>query len=270
MNNKYLISGSHGFIGSALGASLLKDGNTVRSIPRDILEDDWNLIRFLQDEQPDYIIHLASYGNHYNQKDFAKTIEVNFGLTIKLLLAASTIPIKGFINFSTSSVHLPVQTAYSTTKKAIEEIIPVYAREFHTKVITIRPYSVYGVGEAEFRFIPTVIRSAKYGVPLSVAEKPEHDWIYIDDFVNGVKSVIQAPHLPSSAIDIGNGVSFSNKEIVQTIEKIHGKKIPYAIVESLRSYDTDKWVCDLKNIKSTGWRAKTTLIEGLKKTYDYY
>lgn len=268
---KYLISGSNGFIGQRFGKYLLSGKHSVRAIPRDLLYEKWNLKRYVESEQPDIIIHLAAYGNHSTQRDLIQTVESNVLYTTNLLEASKDVDYKAFINTSTSSVYLPKQTFYSASKKATEEICKAFVQEHKKPVVTVRPYSVYGPGEAEFRFIPTVIRAAKYDLPLSLVLEPRHDWIHVDDFILAVcRAVKHADKLKGLAIDIGTGMDYSNKDVFDLIQRVHKKKINYEVVESMRSYDSDKWVCDPTLINSLGWYPSFNLEEGIEDTYANY
>lgn len=265
---KYLISGTNGFIGSSIAIHLMKKGQEVRSIPRDLLYNYFELKEYLELEKPDVIIHLAAYGNHSHQKDLDQIVSANIGCTCTLLQASKDIDYKAFINTSTSSVHLPRQTFYSASKKATEEICKAFSQEYKKNIISVRPFSVYGPGEADFRFIPTVIRSIKNGEEFSLAPNPTHDWIYIEDFISGVLTVVEhAGVLYEKSIDIGTGISYTNRQVVEEIEKISGEKAEYNTGVS-KNYDSREWVCKDESLRSLGWKPKYTLSEGLRKTYE--
>lgn len=268
---KFLLSGSHGFLGQRIGNSLLFDGCEVRAIPRDLLYEEWNLKRFIESEQPDVILHFAAYGNHSTQTNMVDTIEANVLCTARLLEASKDVNYQAFINVSTSSVYLPTQTMYSETKKATEGICKLFAKQHDKPVVTVRPYSIYGPGEAESRFIPQIVLAAKCKSHLSIVLEPKHDWVFVDDFISAVKKVVnQARLLQGLSIDIGTGMEYSNKDVFDTLQRIHSRKIKHEVVESMRVYDNDSWVCDPTIINSLGWYPEHSLEDGLKVTYDYY
>ena len=66
---KAIISGSHGFIGSHLVEDLLSKKYKVLRVPQELLYSPKELREFFDREQPDYIYHLAAYGNMSHQKD---------------------------------------------------------------------------------------------------------------------------------------------------------------------------------------------------------
>ena len=230
------ITGSQGFIGKHLCNYLEANGQKVIQIKRDLSN--------VKNEGT--IINLAAYGNHSYQTDLNEIINVNVHSLVKLI--AKTKKCDKFINISTSSISLKNQTGYSLTK-ALGELI-INGKD--SRYTNVRPYSVFGEGEADFRFIPTVIRCLKTGQSMPLVPNVTHDWIYIHDFIKAML----AGHK-----EIGTGHKTTNLEIVRCLEKISGKKLNFDVVKSLRPYDNDNWVC-LNPVKSI------PLYEALKLTYE--
>jgi nucleoside-diphosphate-sugar epimerase len=240
----YLISGKSGFIGSAIAKYLIDKGQNVYGIPRDLSIEA--LIQYFKEHKPDYIIHLGSYGNHYDsQKDFRQMVETNIMGTYNLLEAAKTTDYKLIYNFSTSAV---CPSYYYITKLCGEKLTEMYNR-----TVNCIPYSVYGPGEASHKFIPTVIRGLLSGEQIVVDEKATHDWIYISDLVEA---------LSVGETELGTGIKTTNKEVVRMLEDISGKKLNY-VSGKLRSYDNNNW-------KASKGVSHINLYEGLKRTYEYY
>jgi nucleoside-diphosphate-sugar epimerase len=243
----YYISGQSGFLGTAITKYLDDRGNTIFRIPR-----NWSikaLANIFSSNHPDYIIHLAVYGNQYHQKDFIETVNANIIGTYNLLEAAKGFDYKQFYNLSTSSVtFFEKPTYYSITKLCSEQLAGMYKN-----VINVRPYSIYGPGEASHRLVPTVIECLNTGKEMTLDEKACHDWVYIDCAVESLFSGIKM---------IGTGIKTTNLEVVRILEEISGKKLKYTS-GTLRIYDNEDWVCKT-GVKDIG------LYEGLKRTYEYY
>jgi nucleoside-diphosphate-sugar epimerase len=244
----YYISGSSGFLGTAIIKYLIMSRNeNVCSIPKglsiEVLAWQFSITK------PDYIIHLAAYGNQYYQKDFLEVVNANIIGTYNLLEAAKSFDYKLFYNLSTSSVtFFDKPTYYSITKLCGEQLAGMYKN-----VINVRPYSIYGPGEQKHRLIPTVIDCLNKDSEMILDEKACHDWVYIDSFIEALFSGVKL---------IGTGIKTSNLEIVRILEEISGKKLKYSS-GTLRVYDNEDWVCK-EGIKDIGLR------EGLKRTYEYY
>jgi nucleoside-diphosphate-sugar epimerase len=226
------ITGHNGFIGTNLKRVLKERGIPFFGVGRNMLPP-----------QAETLIHLAAYGNHSHQKNVLTTVKVNIEYLSRILDNFQG----KVINISTSSVHLPIQTAYSLTKRVGEKLVK------EAGGVNVRPYSVFGIGEASHRFIPTVIRCLQTGERLQLATEPRHDWIYVDSFIDLMLKEVE---------ECGSGESFSNLEIVKMLEEISGKVIKFDKVENLRPYDTKDWKCPKIN------KLLVSLYDGLKLTYE--
>lgn len=257
-----LISGANGFIGGHLKAQLEQLGHKVAPINRTFLESLNDLKEFLRLSKPDYIFHLAAYGNHNHQTSAKETMKVNFMGTFNLLEASKNINYKKFINFSTSSVLLPTETFYSASKAGAERLANAFSYQLNKPVLTVRPFSIFGENEADFRFIPTIIKSLLTGESMPLALNSYHDWVYIRDFIDNLILLTFSKTVENGIINMGTGTSYSNLEIVRFLEEISGKKLNY-ITTNLRDFDTKNWVSPDKTIKSD-------IKKGLQNTYEYY
>lgn len=241
---KYAITGSRGFIGTALSKRLTGKGHTVIPVNRYAFNDLNTTESYFNSINPDFIVHLAAYGNHYSQNDLRETVSANVISTINIFLGAKC-PV---YNFTSSSLNLKVQTPYSITKQ-----IGQMASQLFPNVINVMPYSVYGMGEGRHRFIPVVIDALINGKEILLDESATHDWIFIDSFIDAF--------LNGHTV-IGSGKKYTNLEIVRKLELIAGKKLRYKKAR-LRKYDNPDWVCP-------GGVECLSIEEGLLRTYKFY
>ena len=226
-------------------------------IQRELLHQPEQLRSFFEKHKPDYIYHLAAYGNMSNQTDDREIVRANIEGTFNMLWASERINYKKFVYISTSSVNLPIQTMYSATKKAGELIADVF-RSRGKPILTVRPYSLFGEGEAKFRFIPTVCNALLTGNEFDLDPTPVHDWTYVKYFIQELLKSLSR----EGTIEIGSGTQTSNLDIVELLEKISGKEAKFRTVTRLRNYDTNLWRAEkVKNFN---------LEEGLKNTWEYY
>lgn len=284
-NKKALITGYNGFIGRNLAQVLHENGFQVAILPRQYLNNPQPLEVLLSQLSVTHIFHLASYGNHNYQNNTSEIVTTNYIKTFFLLQSADKLGVPNFINFSSSSVYgikdkpmkeddtLETNTFYGATKVGAEYLCRAYAKQSQTNIVTIRPFSVYGPGEASHRFIPTVIDALENQRIMTLYEKPVHDWIYIEDFLDGVLKVVDnAKKLNGMSVNIGSGKQHTNKEVFDMLCKI--AKVDNPLVKTSdtnRKYDTSKsWVSDNTLISSLGFNPKHTLKQGLEKTYEYY
>jgi nucleoside-diphosphate-sugar epimerase len=134
--------------------------------------------------------------------------------------------------------------------------------------VIVRPFSVYGEGEDERRFIPTVIRSLNQNEELNLMPG-DHDWIYIDDLCKAIVLVLSEMRtLSGSILNVGTGKTTSNLAILRLLEKISNKRIKVKIIKPKKD-DSLIWKADNRKILGWGWRPETTIEEGLKKVYEF-
>lgn len=269
MKELCFVTGSGGFIGTHLRAALFKMGYKVVLVPQVILEDYKELENACKYHHPDYIFHLATYGNMYSHDNTDEIVTTNIMKTYFLLRALKDVDYKAFINFSTSSVLLDKMTFYSATKASGELLCSAFAQQ-GKPVVSVRPSSVYGPLDNKDHFIPTVINSLIKNKPMTLVPDPKHDWIFVSDLLEGVFKVVQNINLvKGTSVNISTGIQYSNEEIVKVIEKISKKELKAKIKTSMRTYDTKDWKVDNSAILNLGWEQKYTLEQGLKLVYDF-
>jgi len=162
---------------------------------------------------------------------------------------------------------LQPETPYACTKAAAEML----TRMFVKPIVIVRPFSVFGEGEREDRFIPTVIKHLKSGEPLTIYPESRHDWMYVRDVCEAlVKVADNAGGLIHKVVNIGSGRQYTNLEIVRILEKISAKKLNFKGTSKIKAQDSDYWVGNNGILKSLGFEEVYGLRCGLKKTYYYY
>lgn len=281
---KALLTGSHGFIGVALTKFLQSRDIEVIELERDALYADIpSLIELFYHYKPNYIVHLAAYGNMRHQNAITQMVMANYFSIYNLLKASEFIEYDAFINVGTSSMYgkktepmketdsmLP-STFYAATKLGGAMLARAYALQLNKPIATVLPFSVYGEGEALHRFIPRVVEHLISSQTLSLTSQ-EHDWIYISDLLEGMMTVIKhIDSLKGEFVNIGTGIETKNSEIVGELEEISNKRLNYTPDNNLSTQDSPKWVADTSGKLSTfGWSPKISLQEGLKRCWEYY
>lgn len=268
---RILITGSHGFIGSALKHHLTDQGHEIQGLDRHLLYAPHALQGLLTAFNPHGIIHTASYGNLASQIEPHDIVVANVLLLHTLLEASKTVPYQFFLNFSSSSVTLPTQTLYAQTKAMGEQVSTFFARVYDKPIVNIRPYSVTGVGEHPEHLIPTLIRAAYSGEVIQFAPTPVHDFIDISDFCTAIDTVIaNIASLVGVPIDIGTGSMTTNSKVLDLVESTTQRKINVQEVTQFRTYDTKYWRANPVQLFRHNWTPKKDIRQIIKEmVYDY-
>ena len=101
-----------------------------------------------------------------------------------------------------------------------------------------------------------------------------HDWTYIDDFVEATIRIMNYKDTELfDIVNIGLGVQRTNQEVVSIAESLMGKTINYTPSETQLGHGTDSklWVCDPTYLKiKYGFTPSITLEEGMKRHYEWF
>ncbi len=149
---------------------------------------------------------------------------------------------------------------------AATSAVRLWASETGAPTVILRPFSVYGPGEPEHRVVPTVLRAAMTGVPFkTTATLSSRDLVFVGDTA---QAVIAACHLSvTGEFNLGTGVGTTVPELIAAAEDATGRTIDVVEGEfEARPWDREQWVSDPSSAAAVlGWKAETTLIDGLRR-----
>ena len=269
---KVLITGARGFVGSALVNNLKKDYEVV------CINRGDDLITIL-DHNPNYVIHCAA--EIYKPE---LMFDTNVTMTYDILTICKKLPnLDNFVYIGSSSEYgrkshpiqesdnLEPETMYEGTKACGTMLTKVFGKSFNMMTSIVRPFSLYGPGESNHKFIPFLYKCFTEDLPIKIGSGV-HDWLYIDDFVNGVKLVMTDNYEPGEVFHFGTGEQHTNLEVLKTFESIYKYSIDHTLVENVKTagVDSDSWVASIKKVYyKLGWSPKYNLVEGIDKYIKY-
>ena len=206
------------------------------------------------------------------------TLHSNFLSTVNLLTACTEVGCDRVV--LAGSLEEPdldrdtisLSSPYAAAKWASSAYAGMFHELYQTPVVIAKIFMVYGA-EQNLRFlIPYVISSLLSGESPQVSSgKRPVDWIYIDDLMSGLLAIASAPAIEGQTIDLGSGTLTTVREVVERLGNWIDRQIQPAFgaipdrpMERVRVADTTNAYAKL------GWKAATSLEEGLKLTVDWY
>ena len=296
-----LITGAAGFIGANLARALAKEHDVhvllrstshawriadilsrLKVVKADLL-DPKGLGAAVRNIKPEYIFHLAAYGAYpRTQTDADAILSTSIQGTLNLLRATRDVEYRCLVNTGSSSEYgikskamresdvLEPNTLYGVAKAAATMLCAQEAREQDKPIITLRPFSVYGYYEEQFRLMPSVILKClnREDVPLSSGEQ-RRDYVFIEDVVGAYRKAMRLGSLRGEVFNVGSGKDVSVKEVAIMIRKLAGarNKLLFGKLEKAGFDTASCWKADAKkSARVLGWKSTTTLNEGLRKT----
>jgi len=289
MNDKILITGAGGFIGSHLVEELLLKGNKVKAFVRYNSRNNWGWLDGLSNLQNleivtgdirDYdsvnnslkdchsVFHLAALiGIPYSYISPLAYIKTNIEGTYNVIESARKLNLKNIIVTSTSETYgtaqyTPIdekhpsvgQSPYSASKISADEISLSYYRSFDLPVKVVRPFNTYGPRQSARAIIPSIIiqlLNKKDEIELGNLS-PVRDLTYINDTVNGFIEIYDSNKLFGEATNIGSGTGISIQNLYNLICDIMKVK-PVLLIQEERiraeKSEVQNLICNISKLK---------------------
>lgn len=301
---RILITGGAGFLGSRITKKLIELGYEVHLVLRQStdksriasilnriimhegdLSTPASLTLIVGNVKPEIVIHGAASGGHSGSKERLSLFNNNVLAAFNLIEALKGSSVQRLIHIGGSSCYgshhdavsehhvLQPVSAYGAQKACVSILLNQACLEYKLPFIELRPFSIYGFGESKNRLIPKAIHAALTGAGLPITtEDAVHDFIFVDDVADACITALSKPDINHKIFNIGTGVQTSNTAVISMIEKLTGRLIN-KIQNAYPNHPDDKarWCANTTITENElGWKAKTTLTEGLQYCINDY
>ncbi|HTJ69418.1 MAG TPA: NAD-dependent epimerase/dehydratase family protein [Actinospica sp.] len=299
------MTGGCGFLGSALVRRLLAescevvvvddfsrgsrenlgpDDDRLRVIRRDVTD---SLDAIFESFQPEAVFHLAAL--HFIpdcDADPARCLRVNVDGTRSVLRAAAGLrgPL-AVVLASSAAVYAPADAAhrepedvpgpvdvYGYSKFWAEELASGFAARTGTAVGIARLFNVFGPGETNAHFIPSLISQMKAGQRVRLGNlSTKRDYVFVDDVADALLRLARHGAAGRSAtVNIGSGRAYAGHEVVEALAGLAAADVaPVTDPGRLRPVDRPVLLSDPTLAqKLLDWAPRTSLIDGLRAAWD--
>ncbi len=243
----------------------------------------------------DAVVHFAgSIAVGESVRDPAKYYQNNLAGTLNLFDAMRAHGVNKLVFSSTAAIfgvpqYVPIDeehpqapiNPYGMTKWVTERILRDYDAAYGLRSVALRYFNAAGAApdgalgerhDPETHLIPLALRAAKGELPALTVfgtdyDTPDgtciRDYIHIVDLCEA--HVLALQHLAaggeSSAYNLGNGLGYSVKEVIQVAERVSGKKVPVQYGPR-RAGDPPRLVADAGKIRNDwGWSPRFAALE---------
>lgn len=297
---KYLITGGAGFIGCHLVEKLVNLGKEVLVFDNlsfgrfENIEDLSDKIRFVNGDindyplleetakefAPDVVVHLAAiHFIPYCNAHPGETVYVNVDGTQTLLDICSNYRPQKVIFASSAAVYPPSDLAHSETGKIAgcdiygatkmfgETLMSLFAKQSMVATVSCRLFNAYGPKETNDHVVPHIMEQlgeGKTAIKLGNIN-PKRDYIYVTDVADALLAISTYDVNKYETFNIGTGLEYSVKELVQEIDSILNRGITIdSVSEFKRKSDRPHLCSDIRKIQSIiGWTPKYNISTGL-------
>jgi len=299
-NAKIFVTGHRGMVGSALVRRLQHGGYTnAVTAGRDQLDllDQAAVTAFLAELKPDYIFIAAAkvggiQANNVYRADF---LYQNLMIEANLIHGAHLAGVQRLMFLGSSCIYprdcpQPIKEDYLLTGPleqtnepyAIAKIVGIklaesYNRQYSRQYTSVMPTNLYGPNDnydlANSHVLPALIRKAHEAKLRGDDEyvvwgsgTPRREFLYVDDLADACVHLMEQGY-DGPLVNIGTGEDVTIRELADTVMKVvgFGGRIVY---DSGKPDGTPRKLLDVSRLHSLGWRAKVSLIAGVKLAYD--
>jgi UDP-glucuronate decarboxylase len=302
-----LVTGGAGFLGSHLCEHLLKEGHDVlcadnfytgtkRNIAHLLENPYFELLRhditFPLFVEVDLIYNLACPASpiHY-QNDPVQTTKVNVHGSINMLGLAKRVQAR-ILQASTSEVYgnptvhpqpetywgsvnpIGPRACYDEGKRCAETLFFDYHRQHGLQIKVARIFNTYGphMHPNDGRVVSNFILQALRGEPVTIYGDGSHtrSFCYVDDLVEGLMRLMNAPDTVTGPVNLGNPVETTILELAEKIIDLAGSQSEI-VAKPLPTDDPEKRQPDIALARNLlDWEPRVPLDEGLRNTISYF
>jgi GDP-L-fucose synthase len=301
-HEKIYVAGHRGLVGSALVRRLQKEGcaNLVSRTHNDLdLTNQAAVKAFFTAEKPAYVfLAAAKVGGIYANNTYpAEFIYDNLMIQSNIIHAAYQNGVRKLLFLGSSCIypkfapqpmkeeHLldgklePTNEPYAIAKITGIKMCSAYNRQFGANFISVMPTNLYGINDNydlnNSHVLPALIRKMHEAkvqgspqVSIWGTGTPRREFLYSDDLADAC--VFLMKHHDADAIgefiNIGVGVDMTIRELAESVAKVVGFSGDL-VFDTSKPDGTPQKLLDVSKLTRLGWKARTSLIEGIQFAY---
>ena len=302
-DRRVLLTGGGGFLGSFLRERLEEAAPAALFSPRrrelDLL-DGAAVRAFLEEHRPDLVIHAAAVvgGIGANREHPGRFFYENALMGIQLIEEARRAAVEKFVCLGTICAYpkfapvpfredelwngYPEETnaPYGIAKKALLVQLQAYRQEYGFAGIFLLPVNLYGPRDnfdlQSSHVIPAMIRkfleARERGdgqVTLWGDGSPTREFVYVEDAAEGILLAAEK-YEGAEPVNIGAGREISIRDLAALIAEMTGFSGRIVWDAALPNGQPRRMLDVSRAAKEFGFRAATTLEEGLRRTVEWF
>jgi len=302
-NRRVVVSGGSGFLGSFVVENLRSAGCREITVPRSHeydLREMSEALRLFKDARPDVFIHLAAVvgGIGANRDNPGRFFYDNAIMGLNVIEAARVVGIEKFVCAGTVCSYpkftpvpfreenvwngYPEETngPYVLAKKMLVVQLQAYRQQYGMNGIYLTPVNLYGPRDnfdlETSHVIPALIRKCWEAKQAHAAEvlawgtgSATREFLYVEDAAEAIVLAAEK-YAKFDLVNLGSGEEISIRDLLEQIRSLVGfeGKLRWDATkpdgQPRRGLDTSRALAEF------GWRGKTSLHDGLRKTIQWF
>ena len=298
IEDKIYVAGHRGLVGSAIVRALQNKGfkNIVTRTHAELdLVDQAAVRKFFETERPEYVFLAAAKvgGIHANNTYPADFIYINLQIQNNVIHNSYLAGVKKLCFLGSSCIYPkfapqpmkeeylldgklePTNEPYAIAKIAGIKMCQAYNRQYGTNFISVMPTNLYGPNDnfdlQDSHVLPALIRkfveAKRMGAPSVVVwgtGKPRREFLHVDDMADACL-FLMAKYYGDEVVNVGTGTDVMIVELATLISRLSGYEGNIKFDRS-KPDGTPRKVLDVSKLSALGWKARTSLKDGISAT----
>jgi GDP-L-fucose synthase len=297
---KIWVAGHRGMVGRALMRRLEREKCRLLTVARETadLRRQADVERWMETNRPDAVFVAAATvgGILANDTRPAEFIYDNLAIEANIIEAARRVGVAKLLFLGSSCIYPrlapqpmredalltgplePTNQWYAVAKIAGIMLCRAYRRQYGLDFISAMPTNLYGpVDNFELQsshVVPALIAKAHAAkqqrgeIVIWGTGKPRREFLYVDDLADALVFLMRN-YSDEEHINVGVGSDLTISELAGLIARIVGVENRFRF-DSSKPDGAPQKLLESSKLASLGWRAQTTLDQGLQRTYEWF
>ena len=295
------VAGHRGLVGSAIVRRLEREDCEILTVPRSKcdLRDPNQVDTWMAEARADAIFLAAAQvgGILANDSRPVAFLHDNLLIQTSVIEAARKFGVEKLMFLGSSCIYPrmapqpisesalltgplePTNQWYAIAKIAGIKLCQAYRRQYGCDFISVMPTNLYGPGDnfdlLSSHVVPALMVKAHHAKETGAKSfevwgtgKPLREFLHADDAADGIVFLMKH-YSEDDIINLGTGTEISIAELAKLVCRVVGYKGQIDFLTD-KPDGTPRKVMDMTKLHAAGWRARTSLFEGLQKTYRWY
>lgn len=298
---RVFVAGHRGMVGSALVRRLGREGVEILTVARSEVDllDQAAVNRWFAAKRPQVVFHAAAKvgGIVANNTLRAEFIYENLLIATNVIHAAHVHGVEKLLFLGSSCIYPklapqplredslltdtlePTNEPYAIAKIAGVKMAEAYRDQYGSDFISIMPTNLYGAGDnyhPEYSHVVAALIRRFHEAKVSGAPEvvvwgtgtPRREFLYVDDMADASVHLMKN-YSEGGLINVGTGEDISIADFARVVAKTVGYTGEIAF-DTSKPDGTPRKLLDVGKLARSGWRATTSLDDGIKLAYQAF